>query len=943
MIFFCSRDGTLTPYILPTLNQGSVGSESIVLLAPFSPRTTVTAAFTLPNGIRTQRQLASISSQHVLKDADGIIINAWSFENKEQDTLDITAFSGILRTQFFFTDAYRHVLSSTMCAQTVNAGVPDLPVNVSEADADAFAAYLAAARTVQEQVKENGLDAVNNALGWAAGEELSANASVTDPDLPAASVTVDLPVFASAVNYELVTYAFKKLADGRWTKDYKLADGTWAEDYTIVYLSTYGVKPPAKAVAFEVKLTTSPVVEGSQFYENNAKWYSEHPIIPDGSITLEKIAPDAASIAPTPNTLVLRSSYGSVKVGTPTQTNDAVPLAFLDERLQTADANFRGSWRNFEDLPTNPDEYPADYAGSRTPTNNDYCVILDASDFGDPLLYNGTWKFKYTGSWAAMGRSGWMPEYQINEKPLTQSQLDALNSGVTEEKLLDIYIAIENRVPIRFPPTTGGLAAYATLDRPGEPNNPATSVVSIDEDFWPALQRNSQSIPLRTEQGTVRGADAIVSDDLVNLRVLLNTSDGLEGEINAARDIAERNAVRLDNLEQGISPDPISTDASVAYEKIVPPNALPYAEIEKIGGISVRIEGELVDVAPTRLFSTGGNLWRNRGSTVFQGVTFTIEDGVYTLNGTATGTGNLQIDVIKLPAGTYTLCAYKEGTFPSGFNVNAYANSSFSLAIAASAKYDATATGTLTEETSTTLRIRVGTGDVFNNCKIRPMLNRGATAAPFRPRTTEPVGTFEIPASVQALPGYGLGVDGTYNNHIAWDEQGKASFVKMVRKFTYTGSQYEAYYLRTSEIPGGDANPFSLFTIALRYTNDPNEYPPLSSVTPAVINYDIPYEANYNNTSERFYVNENGLVLVLSNDKVILSGETSPSEAGLRAYLEANPLTIVYALRDVETVDISSDITNINFIKEQGGGLIVVENAQSLAVPSTITYLMRGE
>jgi hypothetical protein len=42
-------------------------------------------------------------------------------------------------------------------------------------------------------------------------------------------------------------------------------------------------------------------------------------------------------------------------------------------------------------------------------------------------------------------------------------------------------------------------------------------------------------------------------------------------------------------------------------------------------------------------------------------------------------------------------------------------------------------------------------------------------------------------------------------------------------------------------------------------------------------------------------------------------------------------------------MDISSDVTNINFIEEQGGGLIVAENAQSLAVPSTITYLMRGE
>lgn len=42
----------------------------------------------------------------------------------------------------------------------------------------------------------------------------------------------------------------------------------------------------------------------------------------------------------------------------------------------------------------------------------------------------GTWRFKYVGTWNTDGKTGWKNEYQINEKPLTDEQVDALNSGI---------------------------------------------------------------------------------------------------------------------------------------------------------------------------------------------------------------------------------------------------------------------------------------------------------------------------------------------------------------------------------------------------------------------------------------------------------------------------------------------------------------------------------
>ena len=47
-----------------------------------------------------------------------------------------------------------------------------------------------------------------------------------------------------------------------------------------------------------------------------------------------------------------------------------------------------------------------------------------------------------------------------------------------------------------------------------------------------------------------------------------------------------RNEKRITNLEKRVEPEPFETDSSVAYIKEVPQNALPYAEISKIGGMT---------------------------------------------------------------------------------------------------------------------------------------------------------------------------------------------------------------------------------------------------------------------------------------------------------------------------------------------------------------------
>ena len=124
----------------------------------------------------------------------------------------------------------------------------------------------------------------------------------------------------------------------------------------------------------------------------------------------------------------------------PAQASEQNQLAdknFVNSSVQTATANFRGNWANWEDVPTNVNDYPEDYAQSKTPTVNDYLVVQDASDYTGETI-EGTWRFKYSGTWSVNGKNGWHPEYQVNETPLTAAQLAALNSGITVEGVSQI-------------------------------------------------------------------------------------------------------------------------------------------------------------------------------------------------------------------------------------------------------------------------------------------------------------------------------------------------------------------------------------------------------------------------------------------------------------------------------------------------------------------------
>lgn len=116
------------------------------------------------------------------------------------------------------------------------------------------------------------------------------------------------------------------------------------------------------------------------------------------------------------------------------ETNQLADKNFVNSSIQTNTANFRGNWATWGAVPTEASGYPSDYAGNTTPTENDYMVVQDASSYGK--AYEGTWRFKYSGNWAEVGKNGWYHEYQVNETPLTAEQLATLNSGLTATNVI---------------------------------------------------------------------------------------------------------------------------------------------------------------------------------------------------------------------------------------------------------------------------------------------------------------------------------------------------------------------------------------------------------------------------------------------------------------------------------------------------------------------------
>lgn len=391
--------------------------------------------------------------------------------------------------------------------------------------------------------------------------------------------------------------------------------------------------------------------------------------------------------------------------------------------------------------------------------------------------------------------------------------------------------------------------------------------------------------------------------------------------------IGSRNAKRLDGLEQRINPSPFVTDSTVAYQKGVPSNAVGAVELQAIGGMTYRdaATNTLKNSPVTAVKSVGANLipfpYTENTKTV-SGLTFTVNaDGSINIAGTATANisfyliGETSAQRKPIEAGTYTA------------SITGNSNIAFIVGIAGDAEYNSYAGSnkviTVGSNTTYYARLRVLSG-VTVNSTVYPMLNPGSAAQPYSPYTES---TLPIPAAVQALDGWGQGIDATYHNHIAWSEDGtEKTYNKMVYEFVLDGSTDEVYSINSAY----SGTLYNCFTINL----GAGKWLKAASVgvcnqceitTSAIIlEEDAPYAYFGNVSIGQFFFK--------------LPKATVPDVATLRTYLASNPVIVLYVATP-EVTDISSLITSDNLLPVQGNGVLIFENANSQAVPSTVEFI----
>ena len=168
----------------------------------------------------------------------------------------------------------------------------------------------------------------------------------------------------------------------------------------------------------------------------------------------------------------------------------------------------------------------------------------------------------------------------------------------------------------------------------------------------------------RVEAENGREAKIAAKEDKADANALrVRVSDlevGKEDKVDA--DIVRK---RVTNLEARLSDDMFITNSEVAYERAVPAPVAPYAEVNKIGGMT-RVVGSknILDTSEKDVFDySRDRFYDESGRTFGNDVIFMNDDGSITFSGVPDGSAYSQIVDINMPitfTGKHTIQIYRD-------------------------------------------------------------------------------------------------------------------------------------------------------------------------------------------------------------------------------------------------------------------------------------------
>lgn len=377
--------------------------------------------------------------------------------------------------------------------------------------------------------------------------------------------------------------------------------------------------------------------------------------------------------------------------------------------------------------------------------------------------------------------------------------------------------------------------------------------------------------------------------------------------VNQVNQRVERNNKRITNLERGIAPNPFITDDSIAYAKNVPSGALPYAEISKVGGMAHRSGDTLKSAKVTAIKSEGANLL-NINKDVYNANNCSIrkENGYFIVSVTGSDPfWRFGDSKLGLTNGDYYF--YAEAT--NGAYVQLWDENGSKV----------TNKGWFTVNDNSVIHFEHegysnGRTDVVKIAIYKAEINE------FIPYINPIIIT--IPEAVQSLADYGEGVNETYYNLLDFENK---KYIKRVKKRIFTGN--ENWTSGTSSQTGGFVAIIEDFTDVNVSFNDvglaiSNKYDFNSVAT------DVDQTFRYNSYAGKKCYFYDSSIATLDEWRAKLATD----------YVNGNPLTIVYVIKEFVETDLTAYITADNFIGVEGGGTLTFVNTNGVAVPSEITY-----
>ena len=381
--------------------------------------------------------------------------------------------------------------------------------------------------------------------------------------------------------------------------------------------------------------------------------------------------------------------------------------------------------------------------------------------------------------------------------------------------------------------------------------------------------------------------------------------------IEAANSVGRISSVekRLSNIEQSITPSPFVTDDSVAYAKAVPANALPYAEVNEIGGMCAVENGVLVSAPATKVKSVGRNLFD-------ESIFFNTSNWVLDPN-FSTGTTAAWLELGVFPAGDYVFDADCKRTDLTGVYLYVQTEDIFGTSgMSASVYQNSRPTfkqRKLKLGKPTKCRFWVYFGSITDDIAIYVNLFENIRIVR---GTTEEENIFEpyksvslpIPDAVRNLNGYGLGINASAYNYIGFDKKQFGKRVGIVDMGTlswgYGYDSYGGFYATVGDKKRGSTN-----IIASAY--------PTTSVR---------------GTDKSIIGDDWNSMVYIYDSKYSSASEIKAAMSGVM---------LVYELAEPIVEDISDILPLDNYIEVFGGGAVYMENENKLDVPNKITYQIK--